>query len=322
MMASMERARRELAALAGLRCVADVALAAYTRFGIGGPAGMLCDADSEAVFLDALRTVRAAGVPFVILGQGSNVIAADGGFAGVVLRFTGGAIAVDGTRIRVAAGAELQALVDASIEHRLAGLHTMTRIPGWVGAAIYGNAGAYGHSVHEFVREVRFFDGATVRAVDNAGCEFAYRESIFKRHKDWIILSAMLELAPGDAAALQTRADEIGRIRDAKYPPSMRCAGSIFKNLLMDRLPEAVQREVPPSLVRENKVPAAWFLEQVGAKGVRRGDIQVATYHANLIYNDGAGRAVDLCAIIDDLKRRVEQRFGFSLEEEVQYVGF
>jgi UDP-N-acetylmuramate dehydrogenase len=87
-------------------------------------------------------------------------------------------------------------------------------------------------------------------------------------------------------------------------------------------LPATVQAEVPPNIVREGKVPSAWFLEQAGVKGTRRGDIQVATYHANLIYNDGAGKASDLVELIQDLKRRVNDRFGFELEEEVQYVGF
>jgi UDP-N-acetylmuramate dehydrogenase len=101
----------------------------------------------------------------------------------------------------------------------------------------------------------------------------------------------------------------------------MKCAGSVFKNLLLENLPPAVAAEVPPNAVREGKVPAAWFLEQVGAKGCQRGDIHVAPYHANLIYNAGAGTASDLCALIAELKARVRARFGMDLEEELQYVG-
>src|SRR5581483_968523 len=111
-------------------------------------------------------------------------------------------------------------------------------------------------------------------------------------------------------------------IRDAKYPPTMRCAGSIFKNLLFAELPARLQAQIPQNVVREGKVPSAWFLEQIGAKGLRRGAIQVAPYHANLIYNDGSGTAEDLVGLIDELKERVRARFKFELEEEVQYVGF
>ena len=106
--------------------------------------------------------------------------------------------------IRVEAGAALQSLVDFSIERGLGGLETMTGIPGWVGGAIYGNAGAYGHSIQERIESVRLFRrlAGFPRNLDNAACEFAYRESIFKQHKDWIVTSATLRLNPADPAAL------------------------------------------------------------------------------------------------------------------------
>jgi UDP-N-acetylmuramate dehydrogenase len=129
-------------------------------------------------------------------------------------------------------------------------------------------------------------------------------------------------MRPGDSAVLYSTAYEIHNIRDAKYPPTMKCAGSIFKNCLFADLPEAVQSQIPEKLVKGGKVPAAWFLEQVNAKGIRKGDIQVAAYHANLIYNDGNGKAADLVSVISDLQERVQQRFGFHLETEVQFIGF
>ena len=121
---------------------------------------------------------------------------------------------------------------------------------------------------------------------------------------------------------LRRAADDIVKIRNEKFPPTMRCAGSIFKNFLIAGLPSDVAAQVPELVVREGKIPAAWFLEQIGAKGMTRGDIQVASYHANLVYNRGAGTAADLCALIDELKARVRDRFGIQAEEEVQYVGF
>lgn len=102
----------------------------------------------------------------------------------------------------------------------------------------------------------------------------------------------------------------------------MRCAGSIFKNLYLKDLPASVAAQVPPSVVREGKIPAAWFLEQVGAKDRWVGRIHVAPYHANLVYNAGGGTAAELCLMIQTLKHDVLTRFGIPLEEEVQYVGF
>jgi UDP-N-acetylmuramate dehydrogenase len=161
-----------------------------------------------------------------------------------------------------------------------------------------------------------------VRVFNNAACEFRYRESIFKGHKEWIVFSTELLLDAADAAVLRKTADDIVKIRSEKFPVTMKCAGSIFKNLLFNQLPERVAGQVPAAAVREGKVPAAWFLEQAGAKGLQRGDIHVATYHANLIYNAGAGTAGDLYSLIQELKQRVRERFGIEIEEEVQYVGW
>ena len=194
-----------------------------------------------------------------------------------------------------------------------------------VGGAVYGNAGAYGHSIHEFVESVRFIDcsvpGRPVREVGNAACEFRYRESVFKRHKDWIILDASLRLPPGDTAQLRATAEGILKIRNEKYPPSMHCAGSIFKNLLLAELPASVRAQVPERVIREGKVPSAYFLELAGAKGIVRGGVQVADYHANLIYNAGGGTSQQVRELIGLLKQRVNSQCGLLLEEEVQYLG-
>lgn len=300
----------------------DAPLSEYTRFGVGGPADLLVEASDEGACIAALQAIRAFDVPMEVIAGGTNLIVSDAGFRGVALRFIARRIEVDGCRITADAGAVLQTLVDVSVEQGLENLHTMTGVPGSVGAAVYGNAGAYGHSISESVIQVRFYDGQELRTLDNSGCEFQYRESIFKRRKDWLILTTEMELPRGDADKLRETADGILKIRNEKYPPTMKCAGSIFKNLLFRELPVAVQEVVPSKVVREGKVPSAWFLEQVGAKGLWNGGIHVADYHANLIYNARNGSAREVREVIRDLKQRVQTRFGFSLEEEVQYVGF
>lgn len=305
---------------AGLIILENAPLARYTRFAVGGPAKILADASTETALTEALHEIRESGKPYTVMGGGTNLVAADEGYAGVVLRYTNSAIEFVAATVRVAAGAVLQDLVDASIAHGLKGLETMTGIPGWLGGAIYGNAGAYGHSIHERVSSVRYLQGECVHEIGNAACGFAYRESVFKRRKDWIVLSATLQLEPADADELHATASGILKIRNEKYPPTMRCAGSIFKNLLWADLPAAVRAQVPATVVREGKVPSAYFLEQAGAKGLVRGGVRVADYHANLIYNEGGGTAREVHELIADLKRRVHDRFGLDLEEEVQYV--
>lgn len=310
-----------LLAIPNLHFFVNATLANHTRFEIGGAAKVLLDAADENALISVLAAVEESGWPLAVIGGGSNLIVSDAGFPGAVLRYTARKIQVQENRVRVEAGALLQDLVDASIEHGLRGLETMTRIPGWVGGAVYGNAGAYGRSIQESVESVRFFDGSAVREIGNAECEFRYRDSVFKRNKRWIILSTTLRLEPAGIATLRDTAEGIRKIRDEKYPPTMRCAGSIFKNLMLPELPAAVQARVPEKVIREGKVPSAYFLEQVGAKGMENGAIHVAGYHANLIYNRGGGTARELREIICTLKTRVAETFGIELEEEVQYVG-
>jgi UDP-N-acetylmuramate dehydrogenase len=310
----------DLLEIPGLQVKPDISLSEYTRFGVGGTARLLADANTEGALASSVKIFRESGQPFAVIGGGTNLIASDDGFPGAVLRYTAREIAVDGTTVCVQAGALLQDLVDASIDRGLRGLETMTRIPGWVGGAIYGNAGAYGHSIHERVESVRFFDGAAFREIRNAECRFAYRESVFKKNKNWIVLSATLRLEPADPVELRRTAEEIRVIRDAKYPPTMRCAGSIFKNLLLADLPASVKKQIPDHVIREGKVPSAYFLELAGAKGMVNGGIRVADYHANLIYNEGHGTAAQVRELIAELKRRVQQQCGVELEEEVQYL--
>jgi UDP-N-acetylmuramate dehydrogenase len=310
-----------LLAIPNLNFYVNASLARHTRFEIGGAARVLADASTETALIDTLDAIKAAGWPHAIIGGGTNLIVDDAGFDGAIVRYTAKSIDIDGEIVRVDAGAVLQDLVDATISRGLLGLETLTGIPGWVGGAIYGNAGAYGHSIEERVVSVRLFDGREIREIGNAACEFRYRESIFKRNKDWIVLSAEMRLDPADSGDLRLMADGILKIRNAKYPPTMRCAGSIFKNLLLADLPESARARVPAEVVREGKVPSAYFLEQAGAKGMSNGAIQVADYHANLIYNSGGGSARELREVIGELKKRVRERFGIELEEEVQYIG-
>lgn len=320
-MPTTEETQARLAEIPNLTVSNGTPLARYTRFGIGGPADLYAETDSIESFIAALAAARATGIPTMVIGGGTNLIVSDAGFRGMVLRYRGDALLASNHRVVAQAGAVLQDLVDFAIAHGLKGLETLAGIPGSVGAAVYGNAGAYGHSISERVVKVQFYDGECVRVFGNHECEFHYRESIFKRHKEWIVFSTQLLLEPADAAELRETADDILKVRNEKFPVTMKCAGSIFKNLLLRELPGSAAAEVPAKVVREGKIPAAWFLEQVGAKGMVRGDIHVADYHANLIYNAGSGTAADLCALIQELKARVRDRFGMELEEEVQYVG-
>src|ERR1700691_6306030 len=163
---------------AGLSILESVPLARYTRFEIGGPARVLADAANETALTETLGAIEESGEQYAIIGGGTNLVAGDRGYPGVVVRYTNAALEFTGDTVKAAAGSVLQDLVDAAIDRGLRGMETMTGITGWVGGAVYGNAGAYGHSIQERVDGVRFFDGQAFREVGNPACEFHYRESV------------------------------------------------------------------------------------------------------------------------------------------------
>jgi len=310
-----------LASIPGLSAACDELLAPHTRFAIGGPADYFVRSAEPEALAAAVEALDGAGVPWMALGEGSNVIVADAGYRGAIVRYLGNEVAAAENRVEAQCGAPLQSLVDTTIEAGLVGMHTLERIPGSVGGAVYGNAGAYGHQLDEMLLEARFLEDGEIRTFTNAECDFDYRESVFKRSKRRILLSCVLEMERSSAEELRREAAEIRRVRDEKFPPTMRCAGSIFKNLFLADLPEEIQALVPERAVRGGKVASAFFLEKVGAKGMERGGIRIADYHANLIWNEADGTAADLTWLIEELKRRVREQFGFAVEEEVQYIG-
>ncbi len=312
----------QLQSISGLSVKHQEPLRNHTRFALGGPATVFAETANPSAFVKALQQVQGSSSNHVVLGGGTNLIVSDKGYQGVVLRYIAAGIRHAGTLVQVDAGAELNDLVDSLNHAGLKGLETLAGIPGWVGAAVYGNAGAYGHSISERVESVSFFDGTSIRKLNKSECDFRYRESIFKRRKDWIIFSVDLAMDAGNTDELMEASAAIRKVRDEKFPPTMKCAGSIFKNFLLRDLSADVAAVVPANVVREGKIPAAWFLEQAGAKGTVRGGIRVADYHANLIYNTGTGTATELCQMIEHLKQLVYKKFGLKLEEEVQYVGF
>src|SRR5580698_4593172 len=171
-MPTAEETRARLAEIPNLTVFTDAPLSRYTRFGIGGPADLYAETESAEAFVAALSAARASGMEIVVIGGGTNLIVSDDGFRSVVLRYRGERLLESNGRVHADAGAVLQDLVDFAVARGLVGLETLTGIPGSVGAAVYGNAGAYGHSLSERVVKVRFYDGQTVRVFSNEECQF------------------------------------------------------------------------------------------------------------------------------------------------------
>ena len=267
----------------------------------------------------AVKEARRARVRWIPLAGGSNVVISDGYINAFVIVLPESGLEVRGKTIIASAGTTLSELIRIAIRSGLRGLETLSGIPGSVGGAIVGNAGAYGQSISDHLIQVTVFDGKTLRLIEKDECNFSYRESIFK-HMPWIITEARFVLKRGDKKALTKRAGEIVAIRKKKYPPGLRCPGSFFKNVLARGVSKHALTLIPREKIIDGKIPAGYLLEQVGAQGMRRGGISIADYHGNLLVNKRHGTYHDVRALASTLKRRVKRKFGITLEEEIRYI--
>jgi len=296
----------ELCALApGLRgrLAADVPLAPYTWFRVGGPAEALffpADEDDLAYLLQCLPRE----IPALAIGVGSNLIVRDGGIRGVTIRLGGkafGAIETMADQRVVAGAAALDAQVArAAAEAEIDGFAFLRGVPGTIGGALRMNAGAHGGDVSGLLVEARAIDRAgAARAVTNAEMRFSYRRC--GAPDDLIFTRATFEGRPGDRAAIEAEMAHVMREREAAQPIREKTGGSTFKN--------------PPG-------DKAWrLIDAAGCRGLSLGDAEVSTMHCNFLINRGAATAADIEALGEEVRRRVREQSGVELEWEIKRIG-
>lgn len=296
----------------------NVRLAPLSTFGIGGRAEYFCSVKTPEGLIEAIKFARQKGISHKIIAGGSNVVFSDGKNKGLFIKISGGKIERRGQKLIIGAGVPLSRVVEKSVALGLRGLETLAGIPGTIGGAIVGNAGAYGHSLKEVVEKAEIWDGKERRWLNARNCRFRYRESVFKE-KPYVLLRAVLEFKKGSRRQLEKISREIIRIRLKKYNPGLKCPGSFFKNVLVKETPKSALRRIDKSKIIEGKIPAGYLLEEVGAKGMRLGGIKIADFHGNLLVNQGGATAKDVRKLAAILKKRVKSKFGITLEEEVRY---
>jgi len=291
-----------LAAERGIGLAADAPLAPLTTLRVGGAADRLLEAHSRDELLAGLGLARDAQVAWFVLGNGSDLVVADAGIRGLVIRNRARSVAVDGQRLDADAGAPMALLVRRCSAAGLAGLEFGTSIPGTLGGAIWANAGAHGREMRDMVVAVEAWDpsdGSLVR-MDVDACRFAYRESRFKETRE-VVIAATLGLDRGnpDAIAAQVAANQAQRV--ATQPLADQNAGSVFRN--------------PPG------DHAGRLIDAAGLKGLRVGTASVSTLHANFIVTDREARAGDVRALGDRVRAEVSAQFGIGLAYEIEFVG-
>jgi len=252
----------------------NVSLKKYTTFRIGGKAKYFFVAKTKDNLIEAIKTAKKKKLPFFILGDGSNLLVSDKGYKGLVIKF----------------GQPLSLYV-------FQGLEWATGIPGTVQGAVFGNAGAFGRSMKDVVKEVKVFDTKTekIKNFKNKDCQFSYKNSIFRKKKNLIILSVEIKTKKSNPKKIK----EYFNYKKETQPLNFHSAGSIFRN------PEGFF--------------AGELIDKCGLKGKRVGNVKISEKHANFIVNLGNGKAKDVIKLIKLIKNKVKKKFGVVLEEEINF---
>jgi len=291
----------------------DAPLAPVTTFKVGGRADWLVQVRTREDIRRALVLARDLGLPVTVLGGGSNVLIADSGLRGLVIRLHGGDVArIDAGRIRADGGITINGLVRWTIGHGVAGLEAWAGTPGTVGGAIHGNAHFRGRLISELIDIVTLATiNGEVADVPVAAMEFGYDYSRLHRTHE-VVVSADFRVAEGKPEELRATARESLAFRKRTQPLESASAGCIFQN--PDRARDQVPEGIPWS--------AGALVDRAGLKDAREGRARVSTTHANFIVNDGGASADEIRSLVERCKRDVRSRFGVSLREEIVYLGF
>lgn len=302
----------------------NVPLAPFTSLKIGGPARFFVNVSSVEQLREALLFARERGVPFAILGGGSNLLVSDRGFPGLVIRLQMEETRVSGCEIEAQAGVDLYALVQLTAQWGLSGMESLAGIPGLLGGAVRGNAGAYGGSIGEVTSTVQVLDAGSLEllALPGAECAFAYRNSRFKQDPRFVVVSALLRLTPDAPEAVRGRIEATIAKRIARNLQCEKSVGSFFMNPVVTNQ-ELIRRfEADQKLhCRECRIPAGWLIDKSGLRNTRVGAAMVSALHANYLINSGEASAEEMVHLARLVKRKVREEMGVQLQEEVSCLG-
>lgn len=298
----------------------NISLNKYTSIKIGGKARYFIEVKDIKTLKNIMGLVKKYRIPHFIMAGGSNLLVGDKGYAGLVIRINTQGIIHKNNLFEVMAGQNLQSFIEFVIDQGYQGIEGMSWIPGTLGGAIYGNAGAYGQTISDHLVKVVAYDGKNEIVLSKKECEFSYRNSIFKTN-GLIILKGIFEFPKGNKKDIEKKSQEIIAIRKEKFPLSLKCPGSFFKNIESDTISDESRKLISPDKIVYGKIPAGYLLETVGAKSAKLGNIEVSSYHGNLFINRGHGKASDLLKLANLYKNKVYKKYGIELKPEVQFLG-
>ena len=279
---------------------ANAPMAEYTSFRIGGPADLLFMPSDREQLEYGIKKAKELDVPYMIIGNGSNLLVSDSGIEGLVIRIAGdfSGIEYSGNKLKARAGTLISAAAKDSVEHGLMGLEWAAGIPGTVGGAVAMNAGAYGGEIKQVLTKVEYIEDGAVCSVEPEDSDLGYRFSRFAA-PERIVLSAEFSLSPDDGMAKERMKDYSER-RRAKQPLTYPSAGSTFK--------------------RPAGAFAAALIDQCGLRGYRHGGAAVSDKHCGFVVNLGGATCADVLALCDEVRAIVKEKTGDDLEKEIRVV--
>lgn len=286
---------------AGLQPEGD--LSAVTGFRTGGRAA-ICTPLSRDSFIAVMDAVKKSGVPFRVLGNGTNTLARDEGYEGVVIRTQNAfrELSVIGGKVTAGAGLSLSAACRAALAASLTGMEFAYGIPGSIGGAVYMNAGAYDGEIKDIIDHVTVYDcsAGELRELDRESLDLSYRHSSLHVNRDLVVTDAVFCLEEGRREDIKAKMDELMGRRKDKQPLEWPSCGSTFKR------PEGAY--------------AAKLIQDCGLKGYTVGGARVSEKHSGFVINGGGATSADIFAVIDHVQKKVKEDTGYLLECEIEVL--
>lgn len=301
-----------------------VLLKDFTTYKIGGPAKYFFNAEKTEDLIKLLELAKKTKIKVFILGGGSNLLVADKGFNGLVIKILINQIKVLENKIFVGAGASAAKVSLVASENGLSGLEWATGIPGAsIGGCIYGHAQAFGTKISDIIESVEVLDlkNLKLKTFFKNQCKFGLKDSIFKKQKNLVIISSVLVFQKKNVEEVKNKIKEFLQYRSTRHP-ALASAGSTFVNPEI-RIKNKKLLEKYPELIAFNEkgtIPSGYLIQKVGLQGKKIGGAQISEQHANFIVNTGNAKAKDVLALIKLAKQKVKKIFNINLEIEVQIV--
>ena len=292
----------------------DVLLKKHTTFRIGGKAKYFFEAKRKKDLILAVKLAKKLKIPFYILGGGSKLLISDKGFDGLIIKVKNSDFKIKNRRVWAEAGLSLQRLVEITLAKGLSGIEWATGIPAaTLGGAVRGNAGAFGKSMKDIVRTVTVFNANEnkILVLKNKDCKFQYRNNIFKKNPNLVILSCEMEFIKKKKSEIKREMSGYLQHRKEAHPLNFPSAGSIFENPKKKSTPKG----------KIDAFIAGFLIARCGLAGKKIGGAKISEKHSNFIINVGDAKEKDVKELIKLVKEKVKQRFGIELREEIQYLN-